>query len=99
MDWTIDSEHRSVHHLITRAPALARKFDMDLHVTEDGGIDFDAVEGNCFSDAERLLVRAARDLWNGSGSASLGGLLTTLDEANYEALVEAMRIRREWTTR
>jgi hypothetical protein len=96
MDWTITSEHRSTHHLLTQAPALARKFDPATHLTADGGIDWPRLEAACHSTAERLLVRAARDLWNGSGDAPLGDLLVTLDEANYGALIDAMQLRRRW---
>jgi len=99
MDWNCDSEHRSTYHLLTHAPAIARKFDEAEHVTGDGGIDWDALEAECFSTTERLLARVARDLWNGSGAAPVGNLLVSLDDANFEAVVEAMRLRREWMAR
>jgi hypothetical protein len=42
-------EHRSTYHLLTHAPSIARKFDEAEHVTEDGSIDWDALEAECFS--------------------------------------------------
>lgn len=39
MDWNCDSEHRSTHHLLTQAPALARKFNAREHLTSDGGLE------------------------------------------------------------
>jgi len=98
MNWNLDFEHRSTHHLLTRAPALARKFDERAHVIGEG-IDWTALEDACFSDAERLLARAARDLWNRTGQAPLGELLSTLDEDNFQALMTAMRLWRERSTR
>jgi hypothetical protein len=98
MDWNCDSEHRSTYHLLTNAPALARMFDETKHVNERGGIEWEALEAECFSPSERLLARVGSDLWNGSGKAPLGELLAGLDEANYAVVVEAMRLRRGATS-
>lgn len=98
MDWKCDSEHRSTYHLLSQAPAIARKFSEAEHITDDDGIEWGALEAQCSSTTERLLVRVARDLWKGSGDAPLGRLLVSLDEMNFEALIEAMRLRREWTS-
>ena len=97
MDWNCDSEHRSTYYLLTNAPALARKFDENVHVDDDG-IDWTSIEAKCYSSSEQLLVAVARDLWNGTGQAHVGGLMTTLDETNFDVVLEAMRIRRTWTT-
>ncbi len=44
--------------------------------------------------AERLLVDAALDLWNGDRSTSLYDAVTRLDDPNFARLVEALRLRR-----
>src|SRR5256885_13207507 len=46
------SEHRSTHHLLTQAPALARKFDPAAHLTPEGGIDWPRLEAVCHSSSE-----------------------------------------------
>jgi hypothetical protein len=47
-----------------------------------------------WSAAERLLVDAALDLWNGERSTSLYDAVTRLDEPNFARVVEALRLRR-----
>jgi hypothetical protein len=47
-----------------------------------------------WSAAERLLVDAALDLWNGDRSTSLYDAVTRLDDPNFARLVEALRLRR-----
>jgi hypothetical protein len=47
-----------------------------------------------WSAAERLLVHAALDLWNGDQPTSLYDAVIRLDEVNFLRLVEALRLRR-----
>lgn len=44
-----------------------------------------------WSDGERLLVRAAAALFNGSQTAGLGELVRVLDDANLARVLEAVR--------
>lgn len=47
-----------------------------------------------WSHAEKLLITAALDMWNGNGKTRLGELLFTLDEDNMRRVIEAIGIRR-----
>jgi ABC-type glutathione transport system ATPase component len=65
--------------------------------TPAGPTDF-AVElleagGGHLSGGERVLLRAAFDLWNGAGHVTVDELLSTLDATNLRAVCAAMLAR------
>ena len=47
-------------------------------------------DAGCFSSGEQILVRVAIDIWNGCGGASLGDVLTRLDDWRFRRVVRAM---------
>jgi hypothetical protein len=55
--------------------------------------DFDAVLIRCHSESEKMIVRAARDIWRGEGA--IGAMRAILDRDNFDAVVTSMRIARE----
>lgn len=59
-------------------------------------IDFDGLVAASreWSRSERLLLQVAQDLWNGNADASLGELVTVLDQTNLQIVLDAIAIRR-----
>ena len=51
-------------------------------------------KGSPLSSGETLLLNVAFDVWNGSGHATVGDLLTTLDNENLAAVIELMLVAR-----
>jgi len=49
-----------------------------------------------WSHAERLLVALASDLWRSGGELSVKEMVATLDDANFERVLQAMQIARGW---
>ncbi len=49
--------------------------------------------GGYLSSGERVLLRAAFDLWNGRGACQVGDLLDTLDEKRLRAVAVALLAR------
>ncbi len=94
---TASNEHRAVACLLSSG-ALARKFKAESHVTEEGHIDFPTLLADCYSSSERLLALVAWQLWNGGGPDARGPglreLVITLDDEQFEAAIEAMRLHR-----
>ncbi len=81
-------------HLLT-APAIVERaaafIDPDRKVIGWPGLLETSLP---WSAAERLLIDAALDLWNGDRSTSLYDAVTRLDDPNFARLVEALRLRR-----
>ena len=50
-------------------------------------------DGGYLSSGERLLLKAAFDLWNGQGHCRVDELLDTLDEKRLRAVAEALVAR------
>jgi hypothetical protein len=49
--------------------------------------------GGYLSSVERVMLRTAFDLWNGSGKCLVSDLLDTLDEERLQAVAEAILAR------
>ena len=92
------NEHPAVAHLLN-SRTLARKFKPDRHVDVDGNVDFPALLSDCHSSTERILALAAWQLSDGGGENEMGPelseLVIRLDDEQFEALIEAMRLRRQ----
>jgi hypothetical protein len=86
-------------HLLT-APAIAERttpfLDHDRQAIGWPGL---LEASRPWSAAERLLVHAALDLWNGAEPTSLYDAVTRLDDVNFTRLVEALRLRRGLSTK
>jgi hypothetical protein len=81
-------------HLLT-APAIVERTEAFLdHGRHAIGWPGLLETSRPWSAAERLLVHAALDLWNGAEATSLYDAVTRLDEVNFCRLVEALRLRR-----
>ena len=92
-----EPEWASALHLLT-SPTLLRKGVM-------GCVDF----GRCtidvprlrrvsepWSSGERVMLRAACDLFNGGGNLGLASLFRSLDDDNLRRVLEAVEMRRGW---
>ena len=70
-----------------------------LTSTTTANPDFEALLGECHSSTEQMLTLAAWQLWDGGRPArqgpSLRELVVYLDEDQFEALVESMRLHRD----
>lgn len=51
------------------------------------------VDGGYLSSGERVLLKAAFDLWNGQGHCRVDELLSTLDEEHLAAVARAIMAR------
>lgn len=60
-------------------------------------IDFSRMLDNGWSHGERLMIRAANDLFNGDERVGLDELLSTLDDTNLRIVLDAIAIRRGWS--
>ncbi len=47
------------------------------------------------SSGERILIRIALDLWNGSGAINLIDIIDGLDEQNYKSFLKALNLVRQ----
>ena len=83
-----DLEYRAARHLLLRSRL---KHTASRFITPDH-IDFEGLMGECFSSSEILLCRAANDIWNGQGGATLGDLINRLDDHNYRALLDTLAL-------
>lgn len=65
--------------------------------TEDGPTAV-AVEyiqkGSPLSHGEHLLLQVAFDVWNGGGKATVGDLLSVLDDSNLRAVLDLVKLVR-----
>lgn len=85
-----DNEARAAYHLLEPwldHPVIGKVFDGDRP-------NFAAVRHSRMSDGERVAVDLARQLWNGTGAATLDAALRWLDEPTFDRLLEAVAIRR-----
>jgi hypothetical protein len=57
-------------------------------------INFSGMLDNAWSDDERLLIRAANDLFNGDQAVGLDELVSLLDDGNLRIVLDAVAIRR-----
>jgi hypothetical protein len=57
-------------------------------------INFSGMLDNAWSDGERLLIRAANDLFNGDQAVGLDELVSLLDDGNLRIVLDAIAIRR-----
>jgi len=64
---------------------------------EPDTIDFLAIHDQCFSSGEAILCDVARDLWNGTGNATVASILHTLDDRNFRRVIEALTMCRGLT--
>lgn len=89
---TASADYAAVRHLLA-SPSLARR--TAAHVREQ---DFDwpgiFAQEATMSGGERLLVRVAYDLWEGTGLVSVRELARRLDRANLVRVLEAISISR-----
>lgn len=53
------------------------------------------LEANSLNFVDRLLIQAAIDLWDGSGSTSLGYLILELDDQKFIKLLQALSYKRQ----
>lgn len=89
-----DPEWQSVLYLLTTPlvrERAARFVDLDRRAVGFAGL---AEAAAAWSSSERLLVQIAQQLWSGDGTVSLRSVAVTLDEANFERVITALRIRR-----
>lgn len=94
MSWQRDPEWDAASFLLD-TPLIA---DGTSHFVDAGArrIDFPGLRraARPWSPSERLLVEAAWQLWSGEGKLCLCELTGSLDDANFERVIAAMRIRR-----
>ena len=88
-------EYAAAAHILT-APILRNRTEPLLDPGRQS-IDFDALllHSETWSRGEKLLVKAALDMWNGCGEATLGELISTLDSENLNRVLHAVAMRRE----
>jgi len=92
MEPSTNLEYAAVRHVLT-SPQLAPR--TAEYVTADG-FDFTglAAESEAMSGGEKLLVAIAHELWHAEKKAGLWELVRRLDAANFERVLEALRIAR-----
>jgi len=85
-------EHAAVAHILA-APAISGRTRRYV-----GADDFDwaglLAESESMSGGEALLVRIADELWNAEKRVGLWEIVRRLDAANFERVVEALRLGR-----
>jgi len=64
---------------------------------EPDTIDFPAIRDHCFSSGEAILCDVAQDLWSGTGNATVTSILHTLDDRNFQRVIEALTMCRGFT--
>lgn len=75
----------AAHHGLTGLWTATGPTDFAVELLEAGG--------GYLSSGERLLLRAAFDLWNGHGKVTVDELLSTLDAPTLRAVCAAMLAR------
>jgi hypothetical protein len=87
-----DAEYVAAVHVLT-APILAAR--TPGYITPDG-IRFDRLleASRSWSHGEQLLVDVALDLWNGDGKSTPMDLIRSLDDGNFDRVLEAIALRR-----
>lgn len=87
------ARNSAIRSMLASTPAVSRLW------SETGPTDA-AVEllergGGYLSSGERVVLRAAFDLWNGQGNCKVGELLDTLDAVRLRAVANAILARDE----
>ena len=89
---TTPPEYAAARHIFS-APSLAGRLAPFI---EDGDFDWPGIfsEAKRMSPGQRLLIRAAHDLWTAQHSVGLTELTRQLDSAGFTRVTQAMRICR-----
>jgi hypothetical protein len=86
----VDREYLAARQLLLDSH-LAAKAKPYIH---DDHIDFAGLMEECYSSSEIEICKAANDIWNGRGGASIHKLICALDERNFTAVIRALLTRR-----
>jgi hypothetical protein len=90
----VDRELAATLHALS-APMLSRRVDRHIdHATRE--INFPALLDQPWSTSERAMIEIACTLWGREdiADARLSPVLYSMDDGNFERVIEAMRIRR-----
>jgi energy-coupling factor transporter ATP-binding protein EcfA2 len=92
MEPSTNLDYAAVRHVLT-APQIAPR--TAEYVSADG-FDFTGLgrEAETMSGGEQLLVAIAHELWHAEKKTGLWDLVRRLDAANFERVLEALRIAR-----
>jgi hypothetical protein len=90
----VDREFAAALHALS-APLLSRRVEPHIDAATRS-IDFPALLDQPWSTSERAMIETACTLWGREdiADARLSPVLYSMDEANFERVIEAMRIRR-----
>jgi len=92
MKTSTNLDYAAVRHVLTSPQIAPRTAE---YVSADG-FDFAGlgVEAETMSGGEKLLVAIAHELWHAEKKTGLWELVRRLDAANFERVLEALRIAR-----
>lgn len=85
------ARNEAIRRMLEALPTMARLWDGRGPTAE--AVELIAAGGGPLSSGERVMLKAAFDLWNGTGRCTIDELLSTLDSRRLRAVTTALLAR------